>query len=40
MISKFASACVAAIFAGGVTAGLTAEGSAIVPAQVPLNPAG
>jgi hypothetical protein len=27
MISKFALACVAAIFTGGVTAGLTAEGS-------------
>ena len=34
MISKFALACVAAIFAGGVTAGLTAEGSVGSPAQV------
>ena len=34
MISKFALACVAAIFAGGATAGLTAEGSAVAPAQV------
>lgn len=34
MISKFALACVAAIFAGGVTAGLTAEGSEVAPAQV------
>ena len=34
MISKFALACVAAIFAGGATAGLTAEGSDVAPAQV------
>ena len=34
MISKFVLACVAAIFTGGVTAGLTAEGSAVAPAQV------
>ena len=34
MISKFALACVAAVFTGGVTAGLTAEGSAGTPAQV------
>jgi hypothetical protein len=33
MISKFALACVAAIFTGGVSAGLTAEGS-VAPVQV------
>ena len=34
MISKFALACVAAIFTGGVSAGLTAEGSTGSPVQV------
>ena len=34
MISKFALACVAAVFTGGVAAGLTAEGSTGSPAQV------
>ena len=33
-ISKFAIACVAAIFAGGVSAGLTVEGSASQPVHI------
>lgn len=34
MISKFALACVAAIFTGGATAGLVAEGTPMPAAQV------